>query len=121
MHNHNLPKFKIDSPEIITANLRQLLDKNRRVIAELLVQPQPFSWDNLLRPIEALDDKLHQFWSPISHLNGVMNSPALREAYNAGLPLLTEYQTEIGHNQALYQAICQIAESETYATLDPAQ
>lgn len=121
MKTNQLPSFASVVPEKIATQLQQLLDKNRESLKELLAQPGPFTWENLLYPLEELEDKVHHFWSPISHLNAVANTPALREGYNAGLPLLTDYHTELGHNQTLYQAVVQIAESEAYAHFDVAQ
>ncbi len=120
MTTNNLPQFQLDTDTIVS-RLQKLLDQNRQAIAGLLTQSTPFTWNNLIHPWENLDDHLHHFWSPINHLNAVMNTSALRQAYNKALPLLTNYHTEIGHNQALYQAVCQIAESENYAQLDDAQ
>ncbi len=116
-----LPQFNTIDPAMITSQLQQILDENRQTLEELLQKTQPFTWQNCLYPLEDLEERLHHFWSPISHLNAVANNPALREAYNAGLPMLTDYHTELGHNQALYQAITQIAESEAFNHFDSAQ
>jgi len=118
---NQLPQFSTIEPRKITEELRLILDDNRKAIKELLAPGGVFTWENLLQPLEDLEDRLHRFWSPVSHLNAVANNPALREAYNAGIPMLTDYQTELGHNQALYQAITQIADSENYRRLDAAQ
>ncbi len=61
--------------------------------------------------LETLEDQLHRFWSPISHLHSVMDSPALREAYQKCIPLLSEYETELGQNEVLYQAYKTLAAS----------
>ena len=121
MKINQLPQFSTIEPRKITEELRLILDDNRKAIKELLAPGGVFTWENLLQPLEDLEDRLHRFWSPVSHLNAVANNPALREAYNAGIPMLTDYQTELGHNQALYQAITQIADSENYRRLDAAQ
>ncbi len=121
MSTKQLPRFSNVDPVKIISQLQNLLDENRQALKELLAQPHPFTWQNCLHPLEDLDNRLQRFWSPISHLNAVVNSPALREAYNAGLPLLTDYQTEIGHNQALFEAVKQIATSAEYANFDDAQ
>ncbi len=116
-----MPKFSTIKPAQIPEELKALLDRNRQQITKILSTTEPFTWENLLQPLEELDEGLHHFWSPINHLNAVANSPAIREAYNASLPLLSDYQTEIGHNQALYQAIRQVAEGPNYPQLDNAQ
>ncbi len=116
-----MPKFSTIDPVQIPMQLKALLDQNRQQITKILSTTQPFTWESLLQPLEELDENLHHFWSPINHLNSVANSPAIREAYNASLPLLSDYQTEIGHNQALYQAITQVAEGPDYPQLNSAQ
>ncbi len=121
MTKQQLPQFSNVDPGKITTQLQQVLDQNRRALKDLLAQPGPFTWQNLLQPLEELEDNLHRFWSPVSHLHAVASSPALREAYNAALPLLSDYQTEMGHNLALYQAIVQISESDAYNHFDAAQ
>jgi len=68
-----------------------------------------------------VDDRLNRAWSPVSHLNAVMNSDALRDAYNGCLPLLSEYATEIGQNDALFAAYREIAGSSEFVHLEPAQ
>ncbi len=118
---NSLPVFSNINPEKIPQELTQLLDSNRKKIAELLAQKEAYSWENLLQPLEEIEDQIHQFWSPVAHLNSVMNSPAIREAYNSGLPMLTDYNTKLGHNRALYEAIIQISESEEFTHFNPAQ
>jgi oligopeptidase A len=63
-----------------------------------------------VEPIELWEDRLERAWSPVSHLNSVMNSEALREAYNACLPKLSDYGTEMGQNERLYAAYKALAE-----------
>lgn len=116
-----LPQFSAIDAKTVTGQLQEILTENRRALKELLAQPKPFTWKNLLQPLEDLEDRLHDFWSPVSHLHAVADNPELREAYNASLPLLTDYHTEMGHNQALYQAVNDIAASAAYPQLDTAQ
>jgi oligopeptidase A len=71
--------------------------------------------------LEDADDKLGKAWSPVSHMNSVVNSDELREAYNACLPKLSAYSTEMGQNEALFKAYRFIADSDELATLDTAQ
>ncbi len=66
-----------------------------------------------------MDDRLNRIWSPVRHLNAVMDSEALRAAYNACLPKLSAYATEMGQNR--FRAIRTIAEGPEYPKLDAAQ
>jgi oligopeptidase A len=101
--------------------IRQLIEHNKARIEELLERNDSYTWDNLLQPIEDMEDELAQAWSPVSHLNSVCNSDELREAYNTCLPLLSEYSTWMGQHSHLCGAYQQIADSGTFSTLDTAQ
>jgi oligopeptidase A len=116
-----LPMFSNVQPELIEPALKTIISENRTLINKLLQQATDYTWDNLLAPLEAMDARLTQMWSPVSHLHAVMESEALRAAYNACLPLLTEYHTELLQNESLYQAIQSIANGPEYQTLNAAQ
>lgn len=118
---HTLPPFSKIQIEHIQPAITELIERNRRLIAERLASPEPISWDTFAAPLEQADDELAQAWSPIGHLNGVQNSDELRDAYNACLPLLSQYGTEVGQNQALFAAYQQLRDSAEFATLNQAQ
>jgi len=115
-----LPAFSKISPELIQPAITELIERNRRSIAELEKQQQP-QWDSLIKPLELMNDQLDKAWSPVRHLNSVKSSTELRHAYNACLPLLSEYSTEISQNRQLYEAYQQIASSAQFAEFTPAQ
>lgn len=66
-------------------------------------------FDTAVPPIEALGEHLHAVWSPVRHLQGVANTPELRTAYNACLPAISRYETELAHNQRLYELYRRVA------------
>jgi oligopeptidase A len=116
-----LPKFSDIQPEYIEPALKTIIAANRERLTQLLNETSSYTWDNLLAPLEEMDDTLSKMWSPVSHLHAVMESESLRAAYNACLPLLTEYHTELVQNEKLYKAINSIKESPEYHTLNTAQ
>jgi len=116
-----LPPFSMIRPEHVEPALDAILAECRARVAQLLTDNTTYSWANLVQPIEDVEDKLSRAWSPVGHMNSVMNSEALRTVYNACLPKLSEYGTEMGQNEALYQAYKQIADGHEYARLDTAQ
>lgn len=116
-----LPSFQTVDPAHIVPQLKTLLDTNRRSIARLLSQTEPFSWKNLLQPLEEMSDELSKFWSPIAHLHSVSETKELREAYHTALPLLTEYHTEISQNESLFNAIASIPHHPEFEQLSEAQ
>ncbi len=106
-----LPAFADIRAEHVEPALRAVLDANRARIRELESLADP-TFATLVEPLEDMQHRLTRVWSPVSHLNAVMNSPALREAYNACLPLLSDYQTDLAQSEPLYRAYLAIAERE---------
>src|SRR6185503_8506098 len=114
-----LPAFdRIRAGEVEPA-IRELLRRNRDEVATLEAQPHP-TFQNIVLPLEQLSHRLSCSWSPISHLNGVLNSDELRASYNACLPLLSNYSTDLSQSEPLYRAYSAIAANES-GTLDGAQ
>ncbi|MCX8639554.1 oligopeptidase A [Gilliamella sp. B3172] len=116
-----LPLFSQIKPEHVLPAIKQTLDNCRNTIETVLKQNSEYTWDNLIQPIDEMDEKFGRAWSPVSHLNSVKNSPELRQAYEACLPLLSQYSTWVGQHKPLYQAYKQLKQSEHYNTLSKAQ
>ena len=114
-----LPPFSKIRPEHVEPAIDFLLADNRRRIESLLDRLEAPTWDALVAPIEEWEDRLSRAWSPVAHLNAVMNNEALRSAYNACLPKLSDYATEMGQNERLFRAYQAVAESAS--TLDEGQ
>ena len=121
LQNNLLPPFSAIKPEQIEPAIDQLLADNREQLETILNSLTAPSWENLVAPLEAINDRLSQVWSPVSHMNAVVNSDALRDAYNACLPKLSQYWTEMGQHQGLYQAFKELRESDVYPVLTEAQ
>ncbi len=114
-----LPPFPYIQPQHVEPAIDQLLTECRSGTEQLLDNIKEFSWSNLVEPLEILDDRLSRAWSPVSHMNSVLNSDELRAAYNACLPKLSDYSTEMGQNERLFLAYKQVRESD--GSLDAAQ
>ena len=119
--NSVLPLFSQIKPEHVEPAIDQLLADARATVEQHLNATKNYTWENLIEPLENADDKLGKAWSPVSHINSVINSDELRDAYNACLPKLSAYSTEMGQNEALFNAYRFIAESPEYSTLSLAQ
>jgi len=118
----DLPSYAAIRPEHVEPAVDRILADNRAAMNQLLEQQSGTpSWDGLVLALDELGARLGQAWSPVSHLNAVCNSPELRAAYEACLPKLSEYWTEIGQNQPLFQAYQALAESPAAAGFDVAQ
>jgi len=114
-----LPAFgRIAASHALPA-MQKVLADNRARLQELTSQRAP-TFASLVVPVEDLSYRLSRVWSPIGHLNAVANSTEMREAYNACVPLLTEYSSEVGQNGALQAAYAYVLEHEAQS-LEPAQ
>jgi oligopeptidase A len=109
-----LPAFNSIRPEHVEPAIRELLASNRARIGKLAALADP-SFATLVEPLEELEHRLSRTWSPVSHLNAVVNSEPLRASYNACLPLLSAYHTDVAQNEALYRAYRAIGEREQHA------
>jgi oligopeptidase A len=114
-----LPSFDQFRAGDVEPAIRELLQRSRGEVANLEAQPHP-TFENTVLPLEQLSHRLSRTWSPVSHLNGVLNSDELRASYNACLPLLTNYWTDLAQSEPLYRAYSAIAASES-GSLDGAQ
>jgi len=117
-----LPPFSKIKPEHVEPAVDALIASNRQLVEQLIHDVSKPGWENFIQPIEEADDRLNRAWAPVGHMNSVVNSDELRKAYNACLPKLSDYATEMGQNENLYQAYHVIRHNETeYASLTPAQ
>ncbi len=105
MDNPILPKFTTLHVAGFVEQLDKMLTSHLQQINGLLADLRTYTWENLIQPLNEMDNELEQLWAPLGHLQAVMNSPALRECYQNCLPKLSAYHATIGHNQALYDAI----------------
>ena len=115
----SLPDFAAIEPAHARPALARVLAENRTRLSELTALPAP-TFASLVAPVEELSHRLSRVWSPIGHLNAVANSPAMREAYNECVPLLTEYASELGQNAELQAAYAKVLRQERHQ-LQPAQ
>ena len=100
-----LPQFSHIDTERFKTHLEGMLKNHLEQVDLLIKNNHYYTWDNLMYPLEDLDDELERFWSPFSHLHSVMDSPVLRDCYDECLPLLSAYEAAMGQNHDLYMAI----------------
>ena len=115
-----LPRFTAIRPEHVEPAVDATLAANRAAIELLAVVESP-AWDSFVQPIEDMNERLSRLWSPVAHLNAVMNNDVLRAAYNACLPKLSAYGTDLKQDERLYRAYKAVAARPDYVTLSVAQ
>ncbi len=113
-----LPHFDRIRPEHVTPAIDQLLEEHRALLAKLEADSNLPAWDSFVRPLEDAEERLGRAWAQVSHTNAVVNTPELREAYNANLSKLTAFYADLSQNEALYaryKALRAGPEFETYS------
>ena len=116
-----LPRFSEIRPEHVAPAIDRLLAEGRAVIAQVTAMQVPDAWEAFITPLEDANERLSRAWGQVSHLHAVLDSPALREAYNASLPRVTQYWTELGHNERLFEKYRRLRASAAYAALPQAR
>lgn len=114
-----LPRFDTIKPEDVAPAIRQLMEEGRTLIARQTSESTPATWADFVAPLIDAGERLSRAWGIVGHLHGVMDVPAWREAYNAMLPEVTQYYSEIGQNLALFAKYKALRESPEFATLSP--
>ncbi|MFT5063276.1 MAG: oligopeptidase A [Gammaproteobacteria bacterium] len=114
-----LPAFAHIDISSVESALDSALEESRQIVEKL--SKGPASWEALVKPLEEADEHLSRVWSPVGHLSSVMDSEEIRAAYNACLPKLSEYSTEIGQNQNLFSAFKALRSSDEFEQLDTPQ
>ena len=116
-----LPRFADIKTVHVTPAVDQLLAEGRAVIAKVSAEATPCTWHDFIEPLEDANERLSRAWGQVAHLNAVMNSPELREVYNSNLPKLTEYYTELGQNEKLFNKNKQLRSSAEFQQISAAQ
>lgn len=116
-----LPRFTEITPQQVTPAVDSLLKENRSLISQLLTDSAPVTWDHFVKPLEDANERLSRAWGQVTHLNAVMNCPELREAYNANLPKITQFHSELAQNQDLFEKFKTLKSGSSFAHLSRAQ
>ena len=97
-------EFKINNLEQFPQDLDALLNHQREIINNITTNDER-SYEKVLKPLQDLDEELGLFFTPLSHLNSVMNSEETQKAYEESIPLLSKFSSEIAQNEALFKKI----------------
>jgi oligopeptidase A len=114
-----LPRFDVLAPKHVAPAIRQLIDENRALVAELSTSKSQSSWHAFMQPLTDAGERLGRAWGIVSHMHSVMDVPEWRDAYNAMLPEITGYYAELGQNEAIFAKVKALRDSPEYATLTP--
>ncbi|HKA45073.1 MAG TPA: M3 family metallopeptidase [Burkholderiales bacterium] len=116
-----LPRFSDFKPDFVAPAVDSLVAENRALIERVAAPAVAPTWHDFVQPQEDANERLNRAWGMVGHLNSVMNSPELREAYNANLPKVTQYYTELSQHQGLFEKFKALRASAKFERLTGAQ
>jgi len=116
-----LPRFDAIKAEHVTPAIDDLLARSRAVVAQLEAPSDDVTWDNFVTPLENATELLGRAWGIVSHLNNVVDTPELRATYNDNQPKVTEFWTELGQNEALFDKYKALRAADGFDALSPAR
>ncbi|MBM5784284.1 MAG: M3 family metallopeptidase [Cyanobacteria bacterium K_DeepCast_35m_m1_288] len=126
LRGEGLPNFEAITPEAVSAHIPQLIQELDAELTGLeeqlgraLESGTPLSWSVVMDPLQRLGERLRWSWGVVSHLNGVCNSPELREAHAAQQAAVVQFGNRAGQSQVIYKALEQLQQHGT--ELDAAQ
>ena len=112
-----LPRFAEFKPAHVAPAVDQLLAEARAAMRRAAAPETPVQWEAFVAPLEDANERLSRAWGQVAHLHAVIDSPPLREAYNANLPKITQYYTELGQNEALFAKYRALREAPEFDAL----
>src|SRR5687768_9856282 len=116
-----LPRFAEIRTEHITPGVNELLSGNRSLISRIREDTTAPTWDNFVQPMADANERLSRAWAQVSHLNAVVNTPEMREAYNAALPKVTQFFSEQGQDARLHAGFKALRASPAFDSLPAAR
>ena len=109
------------TPDDIKEAIAAHLVRAREAVNAAADHALPATWEAIVEPVGKACDPLWRAWSIAGHLNAVVNTPALRDAYNAMLAPVTEYSTWLGLHEGIYHQYQRIKASAEFASLSAAR
>lgn len=115
----DLVDYAAVKPGHIVPAVEELLGIARQAVDAAADPKLAPTWEAVVEPLDTASERLWRAWSVAGHLNAVVNTPELREAYNAALPLVTEFSTWVGLHEGLYKQYQRLAAAPDFASWTP--
>ncbi|MDR2637710.1 MAG: M3 family metallopeptidase [Zoogloeaceae bacterium] len=121
MQGGGLPDFSRIQPALVEPAISRLLAESRAAIERLTAPETPATWNDFAAPLARDLERLSWAWGVVGHLHSVEDTPDWRAAYNALLPEISRFYSELGQNQALFEKYKTLRASAAFVALDAAQ
>jgi oligopeptidase A len=116
-----LPRFSDIAPVHVAPAVDALIQENQAALEKVLTETDAPNWENFVAPLEDAGEKLTRAWGQVSHLNAVVNTPELRDAYNANLPKITQFWARLSQDERLFKRYREFRQSAHFTELSPAR
>jgi oligopeptidase A len=116
-----LPAFSAITPEHVVPAIESVIADYQALVAQLVADSNARSFDSLMAPLERMEERLGRCFAPVSHLHGVKDSPALRDAHAAALEKVTEHNSILGQDRGLFEAVQAVHGAVDFTALDRAR
>ena len=116
-----LPRFGDVRADHVGPAVETLIAQGNATIEKLAAAEAAPTWEGFVTPLDDANESLSRAWAQISHLNAVMNAPAIRDAYNAALPRVTQFFAAQGQDQRLHAGFKALRASPQFADYPPAR
>ncbi|AXY59054.1 M3 family peptidase [Acinetobacter sp. WCHAc010052] len=117
-----VPQFDQITLDQLKQQIEQAIADGQAFLNDLQAVPDSIQQQlQTLEQIDTLENSMSEAWGILSHLNAVMNNAETRELYQALLPGLSEYYTQLGQHVPLYQTYQHVYDASLFDTLPPAQ
>jgi len=121
LDQRDLPRFEGFEPAQVTPAIAELLRLADEALTRAVDQRTPATWEGFILPLQVATERLGRAWGMVRHLNSVMDSPELREAFNENLPRVTEFWTRLGQTEGLFRKYKELRAGDEFRKLDPAR
>lgn len=115
----DLIDYRRVKPEHIAPAIQTLSEALRTTIARVTAAETPATWEAVAEPLEKATLAFGRAWGAVGHLQSVVDTAALRDAYNAELPGVTQLFIDLSQNEALFKKYKALAASESFRSLPP--
>ena len=116
-----LPRFSTITPADVKPAIEQLIKDAHATVETIAIDSVPPTWQNFVTPLDDVTERLSRAWGVVGHLNAVVNSPELRDAYNGMLPTVTEFWSTLSQDERLFGRYKQMRASSDTIALNAAQ
>lgn len=97
-----LPAFDRVQAAHIAPAVTELLAQAKAALERVCAPDFPDNWRCISEVLDVATERLGRAWGMVNHINSVADTPELRAAYNAALPQVTAFYTQLGADERLY-------------------